>query len=177
MTEAEFKELLERADVQRLLDERAISAVMVRYIRGIDRGDSSLIAQAFHPDAIDHHGPYEGQAVPGFVDWVLSDARPDYLATMHYIQNMSFDFVDDVTAYVETYLRAVHVRASGEVNIIETFGGRYADRFEKRDDEWKIAERTVILDWSDSQVSLGVPRWRGLFTEGHRGPADFSYQR
>ena len=50
MTRAEFRELSDRADVQRWLDERAISTAMVRYILGIDRCDSGLIAQASRRD-------------------------------------------------------------------------------------------------------------------------------
>ncbi len=49
--------------------------------------------------------------------------------------------------------------------VLETFGGRYVDRFERRDGEWKIAHRTVVHEWDKVEhVELAFPP--GRFTEG-----------
>ena len=34
--------------------------------------------------------------------------------------------------------------------------GRYVDRFEKRDGEWRIAQRTGLYDWREFRVVEGV---------------------
>ena len=58
--------------------------------------------------------------------------------------------------------------------MLETFGGRYVDRFERRDGEWKIAHRTVVHEWDKVEhVELAFPP--GRFTEGVRGPRRLSY--
>ncbi|MGH7462713.1 MAG: nuclear transport factor 2 family protein, partial [Longimicrobiales bacterium] len=48
------------AQVQYLLDRQAILDCDQRYCLGVDRHDADLIASAFHPDAIDEHGPFIG---------------------------------------------------------------------------------------------------------------------
>ena len=44
------------SQLQRLIDEREITNVLVRYFRGVDRDDDELAFSAFHEDAIRHHG-------------------------------------------------------------------------------------------------------------------------
>ena len=69
------------------------------------------------------------------------------LATQHAMQQVTIEF-RDATAFVESYVLARHkVRRDGQL-ILETFGGRYVDRFENRAGEWRIAHRQVIHDWS-----------------------------
>ena len=67
------------------------------------------------------------------------------------------DFEDDSHANVETYFTAFHLvrprsdPLSGDQafdNEMDYFvGGRYIDRFEQREGEWKIVQRTGMTDW------------------------------
>ncbi|TIM79731.1 MAG: nuclear transport factor 2 family protein, partial [Mesorhizobium sp.] len=34
--------------------------------------------------------------------------------------------------------------------------GRYCDLFQKRQDEWRIAERTVVYDWVEEQIPPAI---------------------
>jgi hypothetical protein len=70
---------------------------------------------------------------------------------------------------------ARHLRDDGDdVLAMETFFGRYVDRFERREGVWKIAERLVVRDWDLAEpVTLAFAP--GRFTDGARGPADPSY--
>ena len=56
---------------------------------------------------------------------------------------------------------------------METFGGRYVDRFERRSGDWKIAHRIVVHEW-DKVEHVELAYAPGRFTEGVRGPADVS---
>lgn len=51
-------------DIQALLDERAIRAILMRYCRAVDRCDQEAIAACFHPDAVDDHG-----------NWIVNGAK------------------------------------------------------------------------------------------------------
>ena len=49
--------------------------------------------------------------------------------------------------------------------MLETFGGRYVDRFERRDGEWRIAHRTVFRTW-DKVEHVELPFPPGGYNEG-----------
>ena len=161
-------------DVQRLLDERAIQRRLVDYCRGVDRGDAALVASVYHPDATDDHGSFKGLGID-FAEYVTSRLRDRYDATMHSIANTVIDFTADDTARVESHVCARQRRIDDDgLVVVETFGGRYVDRFEQRDGEWKIAHRTVVHEWDKVEhVDLAFPP--GRFTEGIRGRDDVSY--
>ena len=157
-----------------LLDEREIQRVMLRYVRGVDRCDGELIRSAFHDDAINHHGSFTG-GPDAYLEYVLKLAMPQFERTMHYVTNMLIHIAGD-RAYVETYVFAVHLRNQPDVPpTAEFFGGRYFDRFERRDHAWRIAERWVIHEWDTAATVSANPAWKGRFVEGLRGHADVSF--
>ena len=54
---------LSEAELAAVRDELAraeIRDAMFRYCRGVDRADRALIRSAYHPDAHDKHGKYDG---------------------------------------------------------------------------------------------------------------------
>ena len=56
---------------------------------------------------------------------------------------------------------------------------RYVDRFEKRNDEWRIAERTVVHDHMREYSAASERSLNPLGTamvHGERGPEDRSYE-
>jgi uncharacterized protein (DUF1330 family) len=161
-------------DLKRALDEAAIQRVLVQYCRGVDRGDEELIAAVYWPDATDDHGRYKGSG-PGFAPYVVKALNAHALATQHSIGNVSIE-LSDATAHVESYVLARHkTRRDGRL-LLETFGGRYVDRFEKRGGEWRIAHRQVVVDWSKLEpISAEYPS--EAFEHGQRSRADASYRR
>jgi hypothetical protein len=60
--------------------------------------------------------------------------------------------------------------------VLETFGGRYVDRFERRDGEWKIAHRAMVREW-DKVEHIELAFAPGRYPDGRRGPDDISYAR
>lgn len=139
------------ARTHRLWAEAEIRRVLLRYARGVDRLDLDLVRSCYHPDATDSHGSFEGTA-DEFVTWVERVLRR-YDATMHYLGAPLVEFADTsdalpATAAVETYGMAFHRAAGGppERNLVTGF--RFVDRFECRDDEWRIARRVAVTEWS-----------------------------
>ena len=164
---------MERA-LQALLDKEAIRDCFLRYLRGIDRADVELIKSAFHKGAIDHHTQEMRGSIGDMLAWWLPQ-QAGREATQHFGTNQTIDLDGDV-AHVETYF-LVFIKQKGE-NEGALIGGRYADRFERRDGVWKIALRVVIPEWqavADACNTEWVSRAGGAL--GARDRTDPTYQR
>ena len=70
-----------------------------------------------------------------------------------------------------------HGEGAGAFDSVQA--GRYVDRFEKRDDEWRIANRKVIVDWFREYSDAGDwekgPLGNAGIRPGERHPTDYSY--
>lgn len=134
--------------LEELSDRAEIHDVLMRYSRGLDRIDMDLVREAFHDDAwVDFpEDVYVGPA-DGFCDF-LSKEMPSFVRTRHSLGNVLIELDGDV-AYVETYLTAYHEATSYHKwnGAFVTLWARYVDRFEKRDHTWRIARRTLLIDW------------------------------
>lgn len=131
--------------VQALLDREAIRECVFRYCRGIDRLDEQALRDSYWPDATDSHGAWKGSA-SGFIDAALPKLRESG-RMIHHVGNLSIE-LRGTQAAVETYFLAWQRDRRPDGSEHETFlAGRYVDRFEKRGDEWRVAERVVVYDW------------------------------
>lgn len=160
-------------DLQRLLDEREIRRRLLDYCRGIDRGDADLVASVYHPDGTDDHGLFTGLGVD-FARYAVERLLASCSATLHFLGDSIIDFDGPDRALVETYVLAQHRRDGSAGEFLEVFGGRYVDRFERRDGVWRIAHRVCIREW-DTKVSVDLAFPPGRFTEGRRDRTDPAY--
>ena len=131
--------------LQRLVDEADIKKVHLRYCRGVDRLDWDLVRSCYHSDAIDDHGEYAG-GVEGFIEYCRQGTR-NFSSTTHFTGNQLVE-VDGDTAWAEHYARAYHRVPPGPDGQCKDFAilCRYVDRMERRDGEWRIARRVVVID-------------------------------
>lgn len=133
--------------VRELHDRQAIRDKIHAYCRGVDRMDRALLLSVYHPDAIDDHGMFVG-GPEAFADWALALHGRLQHAHQHIVTNHSCDLDGDV-AHTETYWMFAGMNRDGAP--LNLGGGRYLDRFEKRDGEWRIAARKCVPEWG------GVP--------------------
>jgi hypothetical protein len=137
------------AAIERLLDEREIRDVLMRYCRGIDRMDRALVRSCYHDGATDSHGSFEGP-VDEFLTWVWR-VLDRYTATMHFLGNVLVEPVTADTARVETYGIAFHRTDGGDERGNLVTGFRYVDDFARCDVDgvpaWRIARRTAVTEW------------------------------
>ncbi len=164
--------------LQALIDKQEIRDLLMRYCRGIDRCDKELLRSVYHPDATDDHGFFKG-SVSEFLDWIMADLVNKYRLTMHSISNILIELEGDV-AYGETYLHAYHRIKKEEIDKEYDLvaGGRYIDRFERRNGVWKIASRRCVYDWFRRDPC--TERWSSQLRQdarGLRGPDDPVYHR
>lgn len=139
----DINELSDR--ITELWDREQIRQCLHRYSRGLDRLDRDLVLSVFHPDCIEEHGKFAGKPEE-FADWAMSMHRDVQLSHQHCLLNHSCE-IDGDTAHAETYFMFVAMNRSGKPLTIG--GGRYIDRFEKREGEWRIAARVTVRDWSN----------------------------
>ena len=122
------------AALQDLLDRAAIREVLARYCRAADRCDEELLRSCYHPGALDRHGRFAGTATD-FAAWVTGVQRTTSITTQHAVSNVVIELAG-ATAWVESAFMATHVRpaAGGYAEpFLDTFWGRYVDRFANRD--------------------------------------------
>lgn len=123
----------------------AITEVIHRYCRGMDRMDRELTLSCWHPGGTDEHAPLYSGSAEGFVDW-LWPVHAEMLSTRHVVTN-TIIALDGDKAETETYW-SVTLRTPYQGKVYDIFGGgRYLDQFECRDAEWAIRHRQSILDW------------------------------
>lgn len=176
--------------VTELWDREQIRQCLHRYARGVDRFDRELILSAFHPDAIDEHGKFVGTGEE-FVDWALGMHDRAQLSHQHCLLNHGCE-IDGDTAHAETYFIFAAMNRSGRPLTIG--GGRYVDRLEKRNGQWRIAARVTLRDWSGldhvpdisdlsamTSTAASLSEAERKFMNAGRGPArdhtDPSYER
>jgi len=136
-----------------LADRAAITDVIYRYGRGMDRMDRELTLSCWHPGGTDDHAPLYSGTGEGFVDWVFP-VHAAMLCTRHEVTNLLIE-IDGDRAGSEAYWQVVHrVKLGDEVVDIQA-RGRYVDTFEKIDGVWAIRHRQSIRDWSRTDSVQG----------------------
>lgn len=159
-----------------MLDRQDILDCIHRYTRGMDRFDKELLLSAYHPDAIDDHGAFVGSP-EGFWDF-YSDWHSKYNRSHHHTVTNHNVVFDGTTAHAETYWLFQSENTDDSITIS---GGRYIDRFEKRNGEWKIAARACLIEWGGNLVNVETdPEFKAMSDAvgiSSRDRRDLSYQR
>ncbi len=182
-------------ELAELVARSKIYDVLTRYCRALDRCDVALMRSVYWDDGVDDHGVFSGNAAE-FADFIIREIQNWFEVTMHAIMNVHMEVAGDV-ACTESYLFAYHKVRGEKAKVEEIFGsrymrqfdwseaqgvphhfyygGRYIDRLERRDGEWRIARRTVVMDWNDNRISgeiLDQGMFATLHPRGERGGGD-----
>ena len=140
------------ARLEQLLDRQDILDCLVRFSRAMDRFDRDLFLSAFHPDAVISAGEFVG-GPEDIYDWASDLHEQGQSATQHNLLNHSCE-IDGEVAHTETYYLFVG-RNRDESNWMA--GGRYVDRLERREDQWRIALRCNAIEWSGTLPTTDIP--------------------
>jgi hypothetical protein len=149
-------------------DRLAILDILCTHSRGLDRLDPALLQSCYWHEAEVDYGSYKGPAHP-FAELVIPALESQYELTRHCLSNSLVEFHGN-QARVESYVNADHLLLDATEEM--QFGGRYLDTLEKRDGQWKLLHRQVVMDWS-RRLPVGDERNAEAFAElakgGHRG--------
>jgi hypothetical protein len=163
--------------LQEMLDEFQLRKLVHGYCRAVDRGDIAHLRGLYHHDAQDDHGTFSTGSAEQFIS-VLAAARPYVRSMQHNVTTVNFAISGDV-AEGEIYTISTHTFTAGDRDVDVIVGGRYLDKYEKRDGSWKITERKIVTDWAHvndpSSVDLSHPITRDT-PKGAPDANDPSYQ-
>lgn len=163
-------------DVQHLKDRQAISDCVARHARGCDRHDLDLIASAYWDDAIDEHGVVINTGAQ-YGTWANQTHAATTEVHTHNVTTHTCE-VDGDSAHAESYVIVVLLSSDGRT--AQFISGRYVDRLERRNGEWRIALRrsTVeVMFGADASVLQSSFFKEQGYLKGTRGRDDLSYQR
>lgn len=177
--------------IEDLLAEQAARKAVTCYSRGADRCDPDIMKSAFHPDAEVRFGNYDGHYEEFCESIVAGNMTMNY--TTHTVVNEYYDIdAASGTGVGEIYVLAFFsLSDGGDAMEVEDskegqseggqeylVAGRYIDKYECRDDDWRIVLRQYVIDWSrTSEYSGGDPNklFEGIIYKGAQNRDDVSY--
>jgi ketosteroid isomerase-like protein len=159
-----------------LLDKQAITELIMAYANAADRHDHAKMRALYHEDAIDEHGHFAKGPAMDFID-KLPEIQKGMDILHHNVTTVNLK-LDGHYAEGEVYIIAFHKVKDGGKGYDVLIGGRYFDKYEKRNGVWKFSHRSIVADWAypaaPSKVDLDHPFLAGAYI-GQPGPDDPSY--
>lgn len=149
--------------MQTLLDKQAITELVLRYCRAVDRRDYKTLKTLYHQDGIDDHSGMFCGTGDEYVEW-LKTMLPALESTSHQVFN-HYIVVQGEVAEGEVYCQSFHKDASGNAFVI---GGRYLDKYSKASGQWQFLRRKTVFDWQHDFISSDSGL-QGVANGGHSG--------
>jgi len=160
--------------IQTMLDHFEIREVIEAYVDGCDRADRDAVADCYHEDSWDNHGPITGPGHQFATDCVNSLLQ--YWKTCTHVLGQSRIRVMGDTAGAETYYYASLTRDEDGQEMLDQQVGRYVDWFERRDGVWRIKDRRCIQEWAATFPITASYVDTAPFLHGIRSSKDISYE-
>ena len=146
--------------VDELTAKQAITDVIHRYCRAMDRMDKALAMSCWHEGGTDDHSPLFAGTAEGFVEWVWP-VHAGMEVIRHVVSNILIE-LDGDEAGAECYW-TVTLRMDKDGDLYDVMGGgRYVDNFECINGQWAIRHRQSLHDWDivrkvEATMATGEP--------------------
>lgn len=151
-------------------DRQAITDLIYRYCRSVDRLDIPLGHSIWHDDGVADYGPavYQGPG-KGVIDLICAQ----HLHTLHHSHQVSNILItlDGDRAASESYVTATLRMAAGDGLRQIMVWGRYIDSWSRRDGRWGLDKRLSIRDFDEIRAVTEMVR----HDVGRRDRSDPSY--
>lgn len=162
--------------MQDMADRQAIFECIKRNARGNDRFDADLTANSYHDDGLHEVGE---NRVPGPGYGAHANAAHGKLfdANLHNV-TMHMCEIDGDVAHAESYSLGMFLDKGGETGRV--LAGRYIDRLEKRNGEWRIVLRRSTVEIAlkgRAALPTGALLPGSGYLRGNRDRTDPSYER
>jgi hypothetical protein len=163
-------------DVRYLMDRTEILDCISRHARGCDRHDIDLITSTYHPDGVDEHG-HAVNPGPDYGAWANATHAETSRVHTHNITTHTCE-IDGDTAHAESYVIVVLV--GPDSTSAQFITGRYIDRLQRRDGQWRIVVRRSTVEGmflADARVLQSSFFIEKGYLVGTRDRSDLSYHR
>jgi len=156
--------------LQAVADRQAITDLIYKYCRSVDRLDVPLGHSIWHEDATADYGAaiYQGHG-RGVIDHICAQHRHT-LHHSHQISNVIID-LDGDRAGSESYVTASLRIMRGEQLKQMTVWSRYIDQWSRRNGRWGLDKRIAIRDFDEVRDVTSM----GNYDTGRRDRSDPSY--
>ena len=159
----------------------AVTQMLYRYARGIDRMDADLTLACFEPDALIHYGGKFRGTPQGFVDWLW----PLHARMVGHVHSISNVLVEEGPAVAsEAYVSVTLRMRDGDEVFDYVSRGRYLDTWRvAATGEPRITARLYVNDFRTTAPVVArdtegqLPLSDITLTPGSRTPRDPSYAR
>ena len=157
--------------LQAVADRQAITELLYRYCRAVDRIDAPLGHSIWHAGGVADYGDFYRGAGRGVIDLICEQHR-NTLCHSHQMSNVIIKLNGD-QAGSESYVTANLRIMQGEKLRQLTVWSRYVDSWSKRAGCWGLDRRIAIRDFDEIR---DVTPLSELATQGVRDRSDLSYQ-
>lgn len=173
--ETEIRELRAALhDLRGVKDRQDILDCIQRESRARDRQDVAQIEACWWPEGIDEHGPVITSA-PDYARRANMGHGANFHMTSHNITNHLCEITGD-TAHCESYVIGGLFWLDGKTTTIAF--GRYLDRLERRDGEWRMLVRKCTIEMTaDADASWVYSKAIKGFLKARWDGSDPSYDR
>lgn len=148
--------------------KQALHELNARYCRGIDRRDRELLASLWWPGSVIDFGVFKGSGEE-FAQ-IIAAANPAVEVMYHFASNELFE-VDGDRATGCSYVIGMTTTVGPDGKTDQMVGGRYLDKYRRKDGVWKFTDRLFVIDWNVNQPGSAI--WtEGVGALARRGRSD-----
>jgi hypothetical protein len=135
-------------DLQAIADRQAITDLIYRYCRAVDRLDVPLGHSIWHADATADYGAsvYQGEG-RGVIDHICAQHRHT-LHHSHQVTNIVIDLDGDRAGSEAYHFACLRIAAGEGIRQISVWG-RYIDSWSRRGGRWGIDKRVTVRDFDE----------------------------
>ena len=153
-----------------LADRQAVTELIYRYCRSVDRLDVALGHSVWHEDGVADYGAsvYQGNG-RGVIDFICAQ-HGKTLHHSHQVTNILID-LDGDRAGSESYAIATLRVRRGEKLLQMMVWSRYIDSWSRREGRWGLDRRVAIRDFDEIREVVAM----GDYDVGSRNRGDPSY--
>lgn len=136
------------ADIEQLLSKQAITELIYKYPRGLDRLDRDILLSLGHADAKIQFGSTVFPTWAAYVDWLLKAHEP-MLGNNHRITNILIEVRGDTAVSESSGTATLLVPQQGRDDQYEErwMHSRYLDRWSRRGGKWALDHRQTVIDY------------------------------
>ena len=161
---------MDEATLQQLADRQAITDLIHRYCRSVDRLDAPLGRSIFHENGYADYGTnvYQGNG-RDVIDHICKQHQ-QLIAHSHNVTNLTIELNGNRAASECYVIAALRLRRNDRLMQIDLWG-RYIDSWSKRDGRWGIDHRISLRDFDEIREVMPMQE----HDRGRRDRSDPSY--
>lgn len=163
-------------EIQQLLSKQAITELLYKYPRALDRLDRNLLMSIGHPEAKVEFGKTVFPNWTAYTDWMMK-AHADMLGNNHRITNILIEIKGDTAVSESTGTALLLVKQEKGDDYEERYmHSRYLDKWSRRGGKWGLDFRQTVMDYRVVKP-VSAADVKNMYVMGQRtGAADPSYK-